>query len=72
LFILTGLLSMAANLARYAALNLAPASIVQPLVWTYPVILLFLSFLMNRNLEMFNWIVVVGTITVVAGSILLI
>ena len=63
---------MAANLARYAALNLAPASIVQPLVWTYPVILLFLSFLLNRNLEMFNWIVVFGTITVVAGSILLI
>jgi len=72
LFFLTGLFSLAANLARYSALNLAPASVVAPLVWTFPVMLLFFSFIFNRNLEIFNRTVTIGTITVVAGSILLI
>jgi drug/metabolite transporter (DMT)-like permease len=43
LFFFTGILSLAANIARFASLSLAPASIVAPLVWTYPIILLFFS-----------------------------
>ena len=72
LFFFTGILSLAANIARFAALNLSPASIVAPLVWTYPIFLLFFSFLLNRKIEIFNRVVVFGTITVVAGSLLLI
>jgi drug/metabolite transporter (DMT)-like permease len=72
LFFFTGILSLAANIARFAALSLAPASIVAPLVLTYPILLLFFSFLLNRQIEIFNRIVVFGTITVVAGSLLLI
>jgi transporter family protein len=72
LFFFTGILSLAANIARFAALSLTPASIVAPLVWTYPIFLLFFSFLLNRKIEIFNRVVVFGTITVVAGSLLLI
>jgi transporter family protein len=72
LFFFTGILSLAANIARFVALNLAPASIVAPLVWTYPIFLLFFSFLLNRKLEIFNRVVVFGTIIVVVGSFLLI
>jgi transporter family protein len=72
LFFFTGILSLAANIARFGALSLAPASIVAPLVWTYPIFLLFFSYLLNRKIEIFNRIVVFGTITVVAGSLLLI
>ena len=72
LFFITGILSLAANIARFAALSLAPASIVAPLVLTYPILLLFFSFLLNRKIEIFNRVVVFGTITVVAGGLLLI
>ena len=37
-----------------------------------PILLLFFSFLLNRKIEIFNRVVVFGTITVVAGSLLLI
>lgn len=72
LFFFSGLLSLGGNLARYTALDLAPASVVVPLVWTYPVMLLFFSFLFNRKLEIFNTAVIVGTLTVFLGSFLLI
>jgi drug/metabolite transporter, DME family len=72
LFFTAGLLSFGANLARYVALSLAPASVITPLVATSPVFLLVFSFVFNRNLEIFNTTVIVGTITVVAGTILII
>jgi transporter family protein len=72
LFFFAGIVSLAANIARFAALSITPASIVAPLVWTYPILLLFFSFLINRKIEIFNGVVVFGTITVVAGSLLLI
>jgi len=72
LFFFTGILSLAVNIVRFASLSLTPASIVAPLVWTYPIFLLFFSFLLNRNLEICNSVVVLGTITAVAGSFLLI
>ena len=72
LFFFNGMLSLVANLIRYVALSLAPVSIVAPLIWTFPIFLLFFSFLLNRKLEIFNKTVIFGTITVVAGSFLLI
>ncbi len=72
LFCKAGLLSFAANLARYVALSLAPASVVIPLVSIEPVIVLALSFIFNRRLEIFSRQVLVGTLTVVIGTILLV
>lgn len=72
LFFISGVLSLAANLARFSALSLAPASIVAPLIFTFPIFLLFFSYLMNRQIEIFNRVVIFGTITVVVGSLLLI
>ncbi len=72
LFFTAGLLSFAANLARYVALSLAPASVVTPLVSIEPVIVLALSFIFNRRLEIFSRQVVVGTLTVLIGTILLV
>jgi drug/metabolite transporter (DMT)-like permease len=72
LFFISGMMSLVGNLARFGALSLSPASIVAPLVLTYPVFLLVFSFLMNRKIEIFNRTVVLGTITVVAGSFFLI
>ena len=72
LFSTAGLLSFAANLARYVALSLAPASVVTPLVSIEPVVVLILSFVFNRRLEIFSKQVLIGTATVVVGTIILI
>ncbi len=72
LFLIGGCFGWTANLFRFVALSLAPASIVTPLVSTSPVFLLIFSFLFNRNLEIFSKPVIIGTITVVIGSIILI
>lgn len=72
LFFIAGLFSCAANLTRFIALGLAPASVVAPLVSITPVFLLIFSFLFNRRLEIFSRPVIVGTVTVVIGTILLI
>ena len=71
-FFTAGFLSCAANLLRYLALDIAPASVVTPLVSITPVFGLFFAFLLNRKLEIFSKPVIIGTITVVLGTILLI
>jgi drug/metabolite transporter (DMT)-like permease len=71
-YCLVGFLAGIANLFRFLALKLSPASVVTPLLSTTPVFLLALSFLINRNLEVFNFPVVVGTIATVIGTIFLI
>jgi len=72
LFFIAGLLSCTANLVRYVALSLAPASVVTPLVSSSAVFLLIFSFLFNRKLEIFSIPVIIGTVTVVIGTILLV
>ena len=72
LFFIAGLLSCSANLTRFVALGLAPASVVAPLVSITPVFQLIFSFLFNRQLEIFSRSVIMGTVTVVIGTILLI
>jgi drug/metabolite transporter (DMT)-like permease len=72
LFFTAGLLSFTANLARYVALSMAPASVVTPLVSIEPVIVLTLSFIFNRRLEIFSKQVIIGTLTVVIGTIILV
>ena len=72
LFLLAGLFSCTANLLRYIALGLAPASVVTPLVSIQPVFGLFFAFLFNRKLEIFSRPVIIGTIAVAIGTLLII
>lgn len=72
LFCIAGLISCFANLMRYAALSMAPVSLVTPLVSISPVFILVISFMFNRKLEIFSIPVIIGTILVVIASFLLI
>lgn len=72
LFFIAGLLSFVAQLFRYMALSLAPASVVIPIISSAPVFLLFFSFLLNRKLEIFSIPVIIGAVMVVVGTILLV
>ena len=72
LFFSAGLFSFSANLVRYLALSLAPASVVTPLVATEPVFMMIFSFIFNRQLEIFSRPVIFGSILVVMGTILLV
>jgi len=72
LYCIVGIWAGIANLFRFLALNLSPASVVTPLLSTTPVFLVALSFLLNRKLEVFNPPVIVGTIAVVVGTIFLV
>jgi drug/metabolite transporter (DMT)-like permease len=72
LFFSAGLFSFSANLVRYLALSLAPASVVTPLVSTEPIFMMVLAFIFNRQLEIFSRPVMIGSILVVVGTILLV
>jgi drug/metabolite transporter (DMT)-like permease len=72
LFFSSGLLSCIANLIRFIALSLAPASVAVPLFSITPVFLLVFSFIFNRKIELFSGPVIIGIIMVVIGSVLLI
>ncbi len=72
LFSIAGLISCFANLMRFAAFSMAPVSVVTPLVSISPVFILVISFMFNRKLEIFSMPVIIGTITVVIASILLV
>jgi len=72
LYCVVGILAGIANLFRFLALSLSPASVVTPLLSTTPVFLVAFSFLLNRKLEVFNPPVIVGTIAVVIGTLFLV
>lgn len=70
-FLLSGLFTGVAQLFRYYALSVGPASVVAPVFATSPIFALFLAFIFNRKLEMFSVSVIVGTIVVIIGAVLL-
>ena len=73
-FLLLGvnaILISTAQLLRYAAFNYSPVSLVTPLIGTSGIFTFFLSYLLNRNIEVSNWKVFLGTVTTVAGTFLL-
>jgi len=72
LYCIVGFLSGLANIFRFQALNLAPASVVTPLLSTTPIFLLTFSFLLNRKLEVFTLPVIIGTAAVVLGTLCLV
>ncbi len=71
LLLLSGLFVGLAQLLRYVSLDLSPASIVQPLMSTSLLIVVFFGFFVNRKLEVFTWKVILGSIVVAAGAVLI-
>lgn len=70
--IIAGMLVSLAQLFRFAAINYSPVSLVIPLVATNGLLIFFLSFLFNRNIEVFTWKVFIGIVATVLGTLLLV
>ncbi len=70
-FCLSGLLSSTAQLMKFIALSMAPASVIAPLFSMSPVFAIVLAFLLNRKLEVFSSTVIMATIAAIVGAILL-
>ena len=71
-FCVSGMFSATAQLLRYVALSLGAASVVAPVFSLSPILILLLSFLFNRKLEVFGIQVVTGVFTAVVGTLLLV
>ncbi len=69
--VLSGILVSLAQLFRYLALNYAPLSVVSPLTSTSGLFTLLFSFLLNRDIEVFNTRVILGVVATVIGAFLL-
>jgi len=59
------------HLFRFSALQHSPVSIVQPLIATIVIFVLFFSWIVNRRIDVFNWRVVAGIVMVLAGVFLI-
>jgi drug/metabolite transporter (DMT)-like permease len=55
------------HICRFSALMYSPISVVQPLVATIVIFVLFFSWIINRRIDVFNWRVIAGIIMVLAG-----
>ena len=64
--------SFFAQMFRYAALAIAPVTIVAPLARTLALFTLAFSFLINRKLEYFGARVIIGILLSVVGSVILV
>lgn len=71
MFLLTGIFAMTGHLFRYSALAKSPVSVIQPLLGTAVLFTFFLSFLLNRKIDVFNWRVFTGIVTVILGTLLI-
>lgn len=69
--VIAGALTSISQLCRYIALSDSPISLVQPLMSTNVIFLLFFSFLLNRHIEVFTIKVIIGIVVTVVGSVLL-
>ena len=70
-FTISGLLLCAAQMIRYVALAIAPVTIVAPLLRTAIVFRVMLSWLINRDHEVFGLRVVVGVAVSLVGALAL-
>ena len=59
------------HLFRFSALQHSPVSIVQPLIATIVIFVLFFSWIVNRRIDVFNWRVVAGIVMVLVGVFLI-
>ena len=71
-FIIAGVMTATAQLFRYAALGHSPLSLVEPVLMSANAFfVLAFSFLINRNIDLFNLRVIVGIIITLVGALLL-
>ncbi len=68
--VISGILNSIGQLLRYVALSYSPVSVIEPLIGTSGLFVFLLSFLINRNIEVFTWRVFVGIAATVAGTFL--
>jgi len=71
MFMLTGVFAMTGHLFRYSALARSPVSVIQPLMGTVVLFTFFLSFLLNRKIDVFNWRVFTGVVMVIISIFLI-
>ena len=71
MFMLTGVFAMTGHLFRYSALAQSPVSVIQPLMGTGVLFTFFLSFLLNRKIDVFNWRVFTGVMMVIISIFLI-
>lgn len=69
-FLLGAFLVTTGQLTRYVALAHVPVSLASPIINTYPLFTLILSYIFNRKVEVFDWKVLIGTPLVVMAIIL--
>jgi drug/metabolite transporter (DMT)-like permease len=67
----SSILASMALFFRYWALEYSPVSVVQPLNSTASLFTIFLSFIVNRKIEVFTWKIIVGAVLVVSGVFLI-
>lgn len=71
-FVPAGIVSSVGVALLYTALDLGRVVIVTPMLNTSPLFALGLSYLFARGAELFNWRVLVGTVSIVVGVALLV
>ena len=64
-----GLLACGGQMLGFTALGISPASMLAPLMSTQILFILVLSFLLNRQIEVFTPKVIMGMVATVAGTI---
>lgn len=64
---ISGVIMVAGHLFRFASLQRAQVSIVQPLIATMVVFVLLFSWIANRRIDVFNWRVLAGIVMVLLG-----
>lgn len=69
--VIAGVFSSVATLLRYVALVYSPVSVVQPLIGTTVLSTFFLSFLINRKIEVFTLRVFIGIVVIIVGAFFL-
>lgn len=68
-FIASGILNTVAHLSLFAALSLAPISLVVPLAYVTPLFAMGYSWLLFREMERLNFRLVAGGVLIIAGAI---
>ena len=71
-FVTSALSVVTAQMFRYLALSVAPVTVVVPLMRASSLLLLPVSFIINRRLESFEPRVIIGVLLSIAGSLLVV
>ncbi|MEE2746139.1 MAG: EamA family transporter [Pseudomonadota bacterium] len=70
-FTLTGLFVCVSHLFRFMALAIAPVSVVSPIIQSSGIFRTIFGWFINRNYEVFDFWIILGTLTTILGAVLL-